>query len=779
MPFATVGTEFLVNTTTARDQYQSAMTALADGRFVVTWTDDSRTGGDTSGAAVRGQIFAADGTKSGAEFLVNTITTLNQTESSVTALADGRFAVTWTDRSDGPSGGDVRGQIFATDGSKSGVEFLVNTTSDGVDQTEPDVTALADGRFVVTWTDQSATGGDTSGAAVRGQIFDAGGTKSGAEFLVNTTTLNSQYESAVTALADGRFVVTWTDQSATGGVASCRAVRGQIFAADGAKSGAEFQVNTTTASVQQESSLTALADGRFVVTWSDFSQANGDTSNAAVRGQIFAADGTKSGAEFLVNTTTTNGQFEGVVTALADGRFVVTWTDFSFTGGDSSDTAVRGQIFAADGSKSGLEFLVNTTTTGYQNWSSVTALADGRFVVTFTDTSATGGGASNNDVRGQIFNALAYTGDATAETVTGGTLSDTISGLGGNDVISGGDGNDFLHGDLGNDRLTGGDGFDAMYGGGGDDIIFMDFADNAGGTIDGGAGYDYVHLTGTNGVTFNMTAAGVEWFGGNAGADVVTAAGTATGIAIWGRGGTDNLTGGDGGDILIGGADADSLFGGAGNDGLYGNEVYAPNLGSDGAGDAFDGGAGSDVMFVDRADTVLGQINGGADYDYVVVRDTAGAAWTVAAGSGVEWVAGDSGADSINASALTDGIVLHGYAGNDTLVGGSGSDSLYGETDDDDIEGGDGIDHLFGGAGNDRFVFNAASGGIDYIYDWNNTTDADKLVLVGGGGPLDVSVEVAYGNTIIHFGDQAIVFLGIVNDSGGPGVAPPDIVYLP
>jgi len=35
--------------------------------------------------------------------------------------------------------------------------------------------------------------------------------KDGAEFLVNTTTRNSQWEPTVTGLADGRFVVAWSD----------------------------------------------------------------------------------------------------------------------------------------------------------------------------------------------------------------------------------------------------------------------------------------------------------------------------------------------------------------------------------------------------------------------------------------------------------------------------------------------------------------------------------------------------------------------------------------
>ncbi len=49
--------EFLVNTTTASDQNVSSIAAMADGRFVVTWSDFSLSGGDTSGFAIRARIF--------------------------------------------------------------------------------------------------------------------------------------------------------------------------------------------------------------------------------------------------------------------------------------------------------------------------------------------------------------------------------------------------------------------------------------------------------------------------------------------------------------------------------------------------------------------------------------------------------------------------------------------------------------------------------------------------------------------------------------------------
>ncbi len=70
----------------------------------------------------------------------------------------------------------------------------------------------------------------------------------------------------------------------------------------------------------------------------------------------------KFNPEFLVNATTLNGQNDSSVTALADGRYVVSWRDASATGVDTSFTAIRARIFFADGTQSVPEFVVNTTT---------------------------------------------------------------------------------------------------------------------------------------------------------------------------------------------------------------------------------------------------------------------------------------------------------------------------------------------------------------------------------------------------------------------------------
>lgn len=309
--------------------------------------------------------------------------------------------------------------------TKVGGEILVNTTTDNY-QGKPSIAALTDGGYVVTWQDASASGGDTSGAAVRAQRCDAGGNKVGGELLVNTTTSDFQWQPSAAALADGGFVITWIDESGTGGDTDGRAIRGQRYDSNSAKAGGEFLVNTTTAGDQNETSVAGLAGGGFVVVWTDDSETGGDTDGEATRGQLFNASGAKVGSEFLVNTTTAGNQDYCHVAALTGGGFVVVWDDDSASSGDTDGGAVRGQVYDASGAKVGGEFLANTTTGGNQDFSHVTALADGGFVAVWQDDSG-----ADDDIRGQRF-------DSTGTKVGGEFIANTTTTVDLNDPVAAG-----------------------------------------------------------------------------------------------------------------------------------------------------------------------------------------------------------------------------------------------------------------------------------------------------------------------------------------------------
>ena len=117
----------------------------------------------------------------------------------------------------------------------------------------------------------------------------------------------------------------------------------QRFNSDGSKLGSEIQVNTYIKNDQENSALTSLNNGDFVVTW----QSNGqDESSWGIYGQLFDENGNKKGSEFLVNTTTNDEQRNPSITASSDGGFIIVWQSR-----ENYYWKAKGQKFDADGYK--------------------------------------------------------------------------------------------------------------------------------------------------------------------------------------------------------------------------------------------------------------------------------------------------------------------------------------------------------------------------------------------------------------------------------------------
>ncbi|OYU35315.1 MAG: hypothetical protein CFE35_10035 [Novosphingobium sp. PASSN1] len=227
-----VGSEFLVNTQTASYQYNPTITGLSNGGFVVTWNDSSGTLGDAEGTSIKAQVFDAEGVKVGSEFLVNTATANDQFNSTITGLSNGGLVVTWNDTSGtlGDAGGVcIKAQIFDAGGVQVGIEFLVNTETAGY-QYNPTITGLSNGGFVVAWNDTSGTLGDADGTSIKAQVFDAVGAKVGGEFLVNADSMGDQYSPVVAGLSNGGFAVTWYDASGALSDDDSLNIRAQVFA---------------------------------------------------------------------------------------------------------------------------------------------------------------------------------------------------------------------------------------------------------------------------------------------------------------------------------------------------------------------------------------------------------------------------------------------------------------------------------------------------------------------------------------------------------------------
>ncbi|NQZ33646.1 MAG: cadherin-like domain-containing protein [Oceanospirillaceae bacterium] len=100
----------------------------------------------------------------------------------------------------------------------------------------------------------------------------------------------------------------------------------QKFDNAGNKVGPESQINTFYASNQNDSSVTELIDGGYVVTWTSYSQ---DGSYDGIVAQRFAANGSRLGAEVKVNDTTYHHQNQPSIDSLEDGGYVISWTGYN------------------------------------------------------------------------------------------------------------------------------------------------------------------------------------------------------------------------------------------------------------------------------------------------------------------------------------------------------------------------------------------------------------------------------------------------------------------
>jgi S-layer family protein len=308
-----VGTEFIVNTTTAGSQGDPDVSVDRRGEFVVAWTDYQ------GGTEIKARRFDRSGKALGAEFLVNAYGTGTQASPSVALDAGGNFVVVWESLGQDGNGLGVFGHRFGASGNSIGADFSVNTYVTG-DQQAPDVVATADGGFVVVFM-----GPDTFASGVHARRFSAAGTAIGAEFSL-TTAGATQFAPAAAALPQGGFVVAWTSYNQDG---SHNGIFGRIFDGNGAPVTAEIPVNTFTTNAQSFPAVAADGNGGFVVIWESFLQ---DGSEAGVFGQRFTSAGARRGAEFQLNAFTSGAQMRLTVAADSAGSFVGAWDSASQDG---------------------------------------------------------------------------------------------------------------------------------------------------------------------------------------------------------------------------------------------------------------------------------------------------------------------------------------------------------------------------------------------------------------------------------------------------------------
>jgi hypothetical protein len=185
--------------------------------------------------------------------------------------------------------------------------------------------------------------------------------------------------------------------------------------------GSEFQVNSNLSSSPGYAAVAGAADGSFVVVWHEY------VTQDKVRDVIarrFDGDGIPLGLEFRVNTYTTGDQDYPAIAMRSDGGFVVVWTSL---GQDGYGAGIFGQRFSLTGAPEGKEFLVNSTTSGHQGAPDVAMDEEGRFVVVWSGDSA-----STGEIYGQRYasDGSSIGGQFLANTYTSGLQADAAIAMG-------------------------------------------------------------------------------------------------------------------------------------------------------------------------------------------------------------------------------------------------------------------------------------------------------------------------------------------------------------
>lgn len=765
MPQTAVTDYTKVSTTVLGSQFSPAVTALSGGGYVIVWED-------FDAGAIYAQRYNASGQAVGTELHLDSAQGGSPNWVSVAATANDGFVIAF--QAGGFSQAEIYARRYDSVNNPVGGLFQVNTTTPN-EQFNPHVTALDNGGLLFTWDTQAF---DVF-QEVRGRIYLADGSPLGNDFAIAPMSASVKNGlSAIAPLSGGGFVVTW--QTANGAGDNYEIV-GQCYNASGATVGTQFQANTQTGGNQYGNDVARLSDGGFVVSWID---PGANSVGGRVVARHYDGSGVAIGGEIVIDTKATGAYGRTVVTALANGGYVVAWPD----GENDTNVAhnVSARAFGSNDQPLDVAFDISFDSPFGANFFSDGAitLANGNVVFTWDGPSVTppGGQGTSEDVYMHVYSFTAGSNQPSPG-------PDTLDGTGGDDVLTGLGGDDVLNGLGGNDLLDGGTGADAMAGGGGDDTYLVD---NAGDVVSEAAGegsdvvYAYTSYTlaaaasvetlSTSNVhgaeAINLTGnelANVLY--GNDAANILNGRGGAD--VMWGFGGDDTYLVDNSGDTVVestgqgadtvyastsyslragisvetlstanqAGPDAIDLTGNELANNLYGN-VAANTLNGGGGADILAGFGGNDIYLVDNAGDVI-QESAGQGYDTVY----AFANYALGAGAAVEVLSSYSWAAAVAIDLTGNGFAnsLYGNAGANVLNGGGGADLLTG----------------FGGADSFAFTTTPGANNVDTVADFLSGTDRialDDAIFAGIGSPGAFNAAAFVAGAAAGDGDDRIIY---------------------
>jgi hypothetical protein len=395
-----VDEEFQSNTYTTGDQLRPSVAMDANGSFVIAWQSEGSVGLDADSFSIQAQLYNKAGNPVGEQFQVNDYAVGSQSAPSVAMDAGGDFVVAWqstTSTGTDSSGSSIQARRFDRHGQGSS-QFQINTSTVG-EQQYPSVSMDADGVFVVVWQSD-----DSVNKNVYGRVYNSSGTAQGVDFQINSYSTGSQLFPDVAMDSSGDYVVVWSSNGTSPGDTdtSRLSIQGQRYRKNIAE-GDQFQVNTYTMNNQIYPAVGVDVEGDFIVVWQSYGSDDKDNSGFSIQGQRYKKDGEVQGDQFEVNTYTSSNQFNAAIAVDNDANFVVTWESFGSDQEDVDPFSIQGQRFFSSGDPDGDEFQINEYTTGNQNRSSVAIDNEGNYIVAWESDGSFGSDTDSKSVQGHAY----------------------------------------------------------------------------------------------------------------------------------------------------------------------------------------------------------------------------------------------------------------------------------------------------------------------------------------------------------------------------------------
>lgn len=305
----------------------SGVAVSGSGNFAI-----MRSAPDGSGQGIFVTLYNRAGGVIVPEFRVNDVTAGEQYSSAITMNANGRFAVSWSQRNG--SGFDNLVKQYQANGAPIAPATLARTTPYGSIGGESAIDNQ--GNFVTTWSELITP--STNNYDVFARRYASTGVASGPAFRVNTYTTGQQVSSRVTMNATGNFVVAWTSLGQTG--TNNWNVYARRYNATGAALGGEFRVSVETSNEQPTVSVALASDGSFVIAWHTDNRAV-TSVQPYVLARRYAANGTPVDAPFAVSATADLYNALPYAATDPEGNTFIAWSQYNPVGADTDVYARR------------------------------------------------------------------------------------------------------------------------------------------------------------------------------------------------------------------------------------------------------------------------------------------------------------------------------------------------------------------------------------------------------------------------------------------------------